>query len=173
MSRQPRQLQAGFCYHITIRYITLGNLNAHTFKAPFLRGFGGSNMPELNISNFRNFHLPYNPKLVERAKELRQNPTLAEKKLWQDCLQTFPFRVLRQRPIGQFIADFYCAALKLVIEVDGESHFTEEGLMRDLERTQTLEGYGLKVIRFSNNEVINQFEGVCQRIGEEIPLNPP
>lgn len=127
-------------------------------------------MPKLNTSDF---HLPYNPELVTRAKRLRQNPTPAEKKLWQDCLKAFPLRILRQRPIDHFIVDFYCAALKLVIEVDGESHFTDEGLMRDVERTQILESYGLKVIRFSNDEVMHQCEGVCRRIWEQIPLNPP
>lgn len=127
-------------------------------------------MAKLNITDF---HLPYASDLVTRAKELRQNPTPAEKKLWQDCLKTFPFRVLRQRPIDYFIADFYCAALKLVIEVDGASHFTREGKVRDAERTQVLESYGLTVLRFTNDEVINQFEGVCQQIWERIPPNPP
>jgi very-short-patch-repair endonuclease len=65
--------------------------------------------------------------LIARAKELRKKPTPAEKKLWQNYLRAFKFRVLRQRPINNFIVDFYCADLKLVIEVDGESHFTEEG----------------------------------------------
>lgn len=63
---------------------------------------------------------------------MRQNPTLAEKKLWQDCLRTFPLRVLRQRPIDRFIVDFYCATLKLVIEIDGDSHFTDTGRAYDL-----------------------------------------
>ncbi|WP_233748026.1 endonuclease domain-containing protein [Leptodesmis sichuanensis] len=104
---------------------------------------------------------------------MRRSPTPAEKKLWQDCLRSFPLRILRQRPIDHFIVDFYCAALKLVIEIDGESHFTAEGQAYDLERTEILAGYGLKVIRFTNDEVINQFEEVCRRIWEEIPLNPP
>ena len=129
-------------------------------------------MRKLNTTNF-NFHLPYAPHLVTRAKELRQNPTPAEKKLWQDYLRSFPFRVLRQRPIDYFIVDFYCAALKLVIEVDGDSHFTSEGRMRDAERTQILEGYGLTVLRFTNDEVLHQFEGVCRQIEKTIPLNPP
>jgi very-short-patch-repair endonuclease len=68
------------------------------------------------------FHLPYNSKLVARAKHFRQHPTPAEEKLWQEYLKTFPYRVLRQRPIDHFIVDFYCAALKLVIEV-GSSEF--------------------------------------------------
>jgi len=127
-------------------------------------------MPKLNTTNF---HLPYNPDLTVRAKELRRNPTPAEKKLWENCLRSLPLRILRQRPIDHFIVDFYCAALKLVIEIDGDSHFTDEGRAYDIERTRILEGYGLKVIRFTNDEVIKQFEGVCRRIWEEIPLNPP
>jgi len=127
-------------------------------------------MPELNHTDF---HLPYNAQLVARAKEMRQNPTAAEQKLWQECLKTLPLRVLRQRPIDQFIVDFYCAALKLVIEVDGESHFTQAGQTYDLERSNILESYGLRVLRFTNSEVLNDFESVSHKIWEQIPLNPP
>jgi very-short-patch-repair endonuclease len=110
------------------------------------------------------FHLPYNQKLVERAKELRKNMTPAEKKLWNEYLKNFKFRVFRQRPIDNFIVDFYCPSLKLVIEVDGDSHFTPEGQEYDLERTNILQGYGLRIVRFTNNEVLNNFESVCQII---------
>ncbi len=127
-------------------------------------------MPNLNNSNF---YLPYSSELIARAKEMRQKPTPAERKLWQDCFRTFPLRVLRQRPIDHFIVDFYCASLKLVIEIDGDSHFTDEGRAYDLERTRVLEGYGLRVLRFTNDEVLNNFEGVCQRIWEEIRPSPP
>ncbi|NJM61475.1 MAG: endonuclease domain-containing protein [Oscillatoriales cyanobacterium RU_3_3] len=132
-------------------------------------------MSKLNESNF---HLPYNPKLIAIAKELRKNPTPAEKKLWQKFLRNFPFRVLRQRPIDNFIVDFYCAALRLVIEVDGETHFTEQGKQSDAERTAILEGYGLKVVRFTNVEVLQEFEGVCQKLLGELvrqypSLDPP
>jgi very-short-patch-repair endonuclease len=122
--------------------------------------------------NKTDFHLPYNPQLVPRAKELRQNMTQAEKQLWYSYLKTFKFRVLRQRPIGNFIVDFYCAELKLVIEVDGNSHFTEEGQNYDMERTQVLEGYGLKVMRFKNSEVLSNLEGVCGQIEGLIPPTP-
>jgi very-short-patch-repair endonuclease len=118
-------------------------------------------MDKLNNSDF---HLPYNPALVFQAKELRKNMTLAEKKLWYEYLRTFKFRVLRQRTIDNFIVDFYCPTLNLIIEVDGDSHFTEQGKQYDLERTQILEGYGLKVIRFTNDKVFNQFAGVCSII---------
>ncbi|HIK06232.1 MAG TPA: endonuclease domain-containing protein [Trichormus sp. M33_DOE_039] len=119
------------------------------------------------------FHLPYNPKLVERAKKLRKNMTPAEKKLWCEYLKGFQFRVLRQRPIHHFIVDFYCPNLQLVIEIDGNSHFTDEGQDYDMERTQILEGYGLRVIRFTNSQVLNQFNSVCQQIQDLIPPNPP
>lgn len=120
------------------------------------------------------YHLPYNPALVARAKRLRKNMTPAEKKLWHHYLKTFKFRVLRQRPIDHFIVDFYCAKLKLVIEVDGSCHFTEEGQAYDRKRTQCLEGYGLRVIRFTNREVLREFESVCGRIEAEVdsPLPP-
>ena len=118
------------------------------------------------------FHLPYNPRLVERAKEFRKNMTPAEKRLWNHYLKKFRYRVLRQRPIDNFIVDFYCAELKLVIEIDGDSHFTNDGKTYDLERTTNLEGYGLRVIRFTNNEVLNNIERVCQQIEKTIaPLS--
>jgi very-short-patch-repair endonuclease len=115
------------------------------------------------------FYLPYNQKLVARAKELRKNMTVPEKKLWYGFLNHFPLRVLKQRPIDNFIVDFYCAKLKLVIEVDGDSHFTDEGKESDRRRTEILEGYGLKVIRFTNDAVLDNFEAVCQAIAQEIP----
>ena len=118
------------------------------------------------------FHLPYNQQLVEKAKELRKNMTPAEKRLWYGYLRTFKFRFLRQRPIDNFIVDFFCAQLRLVIEADGESHFTDDGKDYDWERTQILEGYGLKVLRFTNDEVLKDWEGVCRRIEEEIPPTP-
>src|ERR687885_2393102 len=126
-------------------------------------------MSNTNEWNDSDFHLPYNRQLVEKAKELRKNMTPAEKKLWYGYLRTFKFRILRQRPIDNFIVDFFCAQLKLVIEVDGESHFTDDGKDYDWERTQILEGYGLKVLRFTNDEVLQDWEGVCRRIEEEIP----
>lgn len=109
-------------------------------------------------------HLPYNPDLVPRAKELRKNMTPAEQKLWFNFLRGFEFRVHRQRPIDHFIVDFYCAALKLVIEIDGDSHFTEDGKIYDRARTEKLAQYGLRVVRFTNQDVLNNFAAVCQQI---------
>jgi very-short-patch-repair endonuclease len=104
--------------------------------------------------------LPYDRTLINRAKALRRNPTPAEQKLW-NYLRTLSLRFLRQRPIDYFIVDFYCAQIKLVIEVDGDSHFTPEGIAADRERTARLEGYGLRVIRFTNHEVLTSFPDVC------------
>ncbi len=118
-------------------------------------------------------YLPYNKNLVTRAKELRKNMTKAEKKLWYDYLRNFKFRVYRQRPIDNFIVDFYCPQLKLVIEVDGESHYQENAQESDLQRSKILEGYELKVIRFTNEEVLSNLEGIVAIIEEMIPPNPP
>ncbi len=118
------------------------------------------------------FHLPYNADLVFRAKTMRKNPTPAERKLWQDCLRHLPVRFLRQRPIEHFIVDFYSAALWLVIEVDGDSHFSEQGQAYDAERSTILEGYGLRVFRFTNRQVLEEFEGVCDTIGEFLSKSP-
>ena len=117
---------------------------------------------------FNGYHLPYNPKLVEKARELRKNMTEAEKKIWYGFLKNFKYRVLRQRPIHHFIVDFYCPALKLVIEIDGEQHYTEDGKAYDEERRKILERYGLREIRFRNKEVMNEFDRVCKEI-ERIP----
>lgn len=110
----------------------------------------------------------FNPKLTERARELRHNMTRQEKHLWYDFLRNYPVKIYRQRSIDCFIADFYCSRAHLVIEVDGGQHYTEEGLAYDKERTAAMEKHDLKVIRFTNREVDQQFEGVCWKIDQTI-----
>lgn len=130
-------------------------------------------------TNASTFYLPYNPALIPRARALRKNMTPAEKKLWFEYFRSLNIRVLRQRPIDNFIVDFYCASAKLVIEVDGDSHPLEGALVYDIQRTQVLAGYGLELIRFNNRDVLASFEGVCERIEEliaariSIPPTPP
>lgn len=119
------------------------------------------------------YYLPYNRNLVQRARELRKNMTKAERKLWYEYLRKFPLRIHRQRPIHHFIVDFYCPKLKLVIEIDGESHSSRQAQEYDAARTAKLESYELRVIRFTNEEVLKNFESVCDFIAGEIPLNPP
>jgi len=74
------------------------------------------------------------------------------------------FRVLRQHPIDHYIVDFYIASAGLVIEIDGDSHFTEDAKMYDQHRTDLLEIYGLKVIRFANDAVVEAFDEICNKI---------
>ncbi len=111
-------------------------------------------------------HLPYNPKLNDRAKILRKNMTPAEKILWNGFLKTFHYRVRSQRPIDNYIVDFYCPSMKLVIEIDGEQHYSEEGKTYDCERDAILASYGLKVLLITNNDVFVDFDSVCRRIEE-------
>jgi very-short-patch-repair endonuclease len=108
--------------------------------------------------------LAYDRNLVHRAKELRKNPTAAERKLWEDYLCQFPHRVLRQRPIDHFIVDFYCSALRLVIEVDWEIHNSEQSQVYDDDRSKILHSYGLTVLRLTNAEVMEEFDRTCAKI---------
>lgn len=112
--------------------------------------------------------LPYNPALKDRARYLRSNPTKAEKKLWYEFLRKLTFMVYRQRPINNFIVDFYLPMHKLVIEVDGDTHYEDNAIEYDQQRTNILQGYELKVIRFTNQEVLNNFEEVCKVITTHI-----
>ena len=106
----------------------------------------------------------HNPKIVPTAKILRKNMTKEERHLWYDYLRTHPVRFSRQKVLGKYIADFYSAQARLVIELDGGGHYTEEARQYDVERTAFLEAYGLTVIRIPNNEVISNFRGVCDYI---------
>ena len=110
--------------------------------------------------------LKYNKNLIPAAQELRRNATRQENRLWYNFLSTYPVRFQRQKAIGNFIADFYCHRAKLVIEVDGSQHYTDDGLEYDRERTAALNDFGLRVIRFSNNDVDDNFDGVCESIDE-------
>ena len=90
-----------------------------------------------------------NNKLLENARNLRSTLTPHEKRLWYDFLQQYPVKIYKQRIIGNYIVDFYCSAAKLVIELDGSGHYTEEGKQYDAERTAFLEEYGLSPREFS------------------------
>ncbi len=108
--------------------------------------------------------IPYRRHLKSNARTLRRDPTPAERKLWFEFLSAHPVRFTRQKPLGPYIADFYCASSKLVIELDGDSHYTDKGERYDALRTALLEREGIRVLRFTNAEVMEQFEAVCQRI---------
>ena len=106
----------------------------------------------------------YNGKNIKRAQILRKNATKQEKKLWYGFLAKYPVRFQRQKAIDNFIADFYCHRAKLVIELDGSQHYTQEGKTKDEFRTEILEGYDLMVIRFTNRQINTNFRGVCEYI---------
>ena len=106
----------------------------------------------------------HNKDIVPTEKMLRKNMTKEEKHLWYDFLRTYPIRFSRQKVLGRYIADFYCAGAKLIIELDGLGHYTEEGKRHDEERTAFLEEYGLTVIRIPNTEIHKNFRGVCEYI---------
>ena len=106
----------------------------------------------------------HNKSIVPLARALRSNMTKEERRLWYDFLRTYPVKFSRQKVLGKFIADFYCAKAKLVIELDGSEHFTDKAEKYDEQRTAFLERYGLKVIRITNNEISKNFSYVCEYV---------
>ena len=107
-------------------------------------------------------------RLTGYAQKLRKEMTKEERHLWYDFLRDYPIRFLRQKILGNYIVDFYCAKAKLVIELDGSGHYTESGQQYDEERRTFLEGYGLTIVRIPNTEIHDNFQGVCEYIEEII-----
>jgi very-short-patch-repair endonuclease len=113
--------------------------------------------------------------LLEAARSLRKNMTDAEQLLWR-CLrrkQLGGFRFRRQHPIDRFVLDFYCCEAKLAIELDGGQHNEPGARLRDHERTTILHRYGIRVVRFWNSEVLDNPEGVLQKIYSTLQHPPP
>ncbi len=113
---------------------------------------------------------PVPPALLEAARALRASMTEAEQLLWQSLRgkQLDGFRFRKQHPVERYVLDFYCPSAHLAIEVDGNQHATPEGQARDTERTAWLEGQGIRVLRFSNREVLTNLEGVLTVIWEAL-----
>ena len=110
--------------------------------------------------------IPYERKLIPYAKKLRKEATPQEDKLWYRFLKDYPVRFQRQKTIDSFIADFYCYQAKLIIEIDGSQHYTAQGSAYDRDRTGILMRYGLEVVRFTNQEIDQQFLTVCSQIDQ-------
>ena len=110
----------------------------------------------------------HNKNIVSNAKELRKNMTKEERHLWYDFLRNYPVKVLRQKIIGDYIVDFYCAAAKIIIELDGSQHYEEATIGKDRIRTEFLEKYGLEILRIANNEINYNFSNVCEYIDMKI-----
>lgn len=125
------------------------------------------------------YFLPYNKKLKEFSRELRNNSTLSEALLWQELragkIKGYKFN--RQKPLGKYIVDFYCKKLNLVIEVDGDSHYHQDSIVKDAIRQQALEEFELHILRFADLDVKKQMPFVLDSIYsfiEEFELkNPP
>ncbi len=109
-------------------------------------------------------YIPYNKNLILKARNLRNNATSEENKLWYQYLAKSPIRFIRQKPIDNYILDFYCPEKKIGIEVDGSQHYTEEGLEYDRIRTEKLNAYKIEIIRFTNQEIRKNFNEVCEYI---------
>ena len=107
-------------------------------------------------------------KLLSIARILRRNMTRQEKHLWYDFLRRYPVKIYKQRIIDNFVVDFYCHSARLVIELDGSQHYTSQGKAHDEARTEILEKYGISVLRFSNKDVDDNFNGVCLMIDKVI-----
>lgn len=109
-----------------------------------------------------------NASLKPFAQQLRTGMTREERHLWYDFLKTLPVTVNRQKVLGRYIVDFYCAAARLVIELDGSQHYEDTERADDLERDAWLREQGLSVLRFSNADVNRRFCGVCEEIMKHI-----
>ena len=111
-----------------------------------------------------NMTIPKDNSQLENARRLRREMTPHERKLWYLFLRKYPVKIYKQRIIGKFIVDFYCASAKLVIEVDGSQHYEPQGMAYDVERSAFLSALGLDVLRFSNRDIDRDFHGVCEQI---------
>ena len=109
-----------------------------------------------------------NEKLTAKARSLRKNMTKEEAHLWYQFLCRYKPRVHRQYVIGPYIADFFCHQEKLVVELDGSQHYDPGKMEYDQKRTEYLHSQGLKVLRFSNLDVMRRFRSVCEAIDQEV-----
>ena len=105
-----------------------------------------------------------NAKLTGNAKALRRNMTKEERHLWYDFFKALPMTVNRQKVIGNYIVDFYIATAKIVIELDGSQHYDVQGVESDAKRDEFLNSLGIKVLRYSNLDINQRFDSVCQDI---------
>ena len=120
----------------------------------------------------------YNKENIPLARTLRKNMTPWERKLWYEYLRQYPVRFQRQKAIGNYIADFYCAKARLVVELDGGGHYEPEQAEKDAARTADLNNMQLQVIRICNLDIDRNFCGVCEYIDLAVqqamhPKGPP
>ena len=115
----------------------------------------------------------YNKANIPRARELRKNMTPWERKLWYDFLRTYPIRFQRQKAIGNYIVDFFCAKACLALELDGGGHYEFQQAARDDARTCALRRMGVRVVRVCNMDVDGHFREVCEMIDHIVKMSLP
>jgi very-short-patch-repair endonuclease len=114
--------------------------------------------------------MKHNPKLTPFARQLRKNMTKEECELWYKYLRKYPYQFRRQVTVGTYILDFYCAAAKVAVELDGSQHFTPEGKQHDEVRTGFLQSQGIQVLRYPNSAVMTNLRGVCSHIDRVVQM---
>ena len=112
--------------------------------------------------------ITYNGKNIVLAKNLRKNATKQEKHLQYDFLKNYEIKFQRQKAIGEYIVDFYCPSLKFAIEIDGNQHYSIEGLEKDRVRTEEINKQGIQVIRITNTQIDKDFTWICEFLDKEI-----
>ena len=110
----------------------------------------------------------HNSKLTSHAQQLRKNMTKEERRLWYEYLRNYPCRFRRQVAFGEYILDFYCAAAKLAIELDGSQHYEPKAMEYDRKRDAFFQNHGIHILRFSNLDVLQNLSGVCMQIDHVI-----
>ena len=115
----------------------------------------------------------YNKENIPLAKNLRKNMTPWERKLWYEFLRSYPIQFQRQKAVGNYIADFYSAKARLIIELDGGGHYTTEQTEKDSVRTKELENMNLRVLRICNLDIDRNFSGVCKYIDLAVKKSLP
>lgn len=112
----------------------------------------------------------HNSVLVSFSQQLRKEMTKEERHLWYDFLSSLPFRFRRQKIINRYIVDFFCASANLIIELDGSQHYDEAGRQHDELRDIELSNLGFTVLRYSNLDIQQNFQSVCQDIWNHLPM---
>ncbi len=149
--------------------IAVGQKRVVSNSYPLIRGARGVCSILPLMKGRKDVYIPYNKTLTQKARENRKNPTLAEKKLWYEVLgnkRLDNLKFTRQKPLDEYIVDFYCAELMIAVVVDGDTHADQE--QYDKRRTENLNKYGIEVIRYTNAEVLNNLEAVYQNLCERI-----
>ncbi len=162
-------------------------VNATPNYSPFVKGARGFyinwNNKESKLKTKWFSFIPYNQDLKNKSRELRKNMTNAEKKIWYNFLKTLDISITRQKPLLNYIVDFFIPSIWLIIEIDWDSHFQENYFKYENKRTKKLENYWLEILRFTNVEIYESFENVCntikkkivnlQNLSEQKPPTPP